>query len=155
QVPGLAAGGESPVSFSVSTEGHPGTFTLFVQADAAQQVAEAREDDNVASRSVRVEGALPDLAIDDLRVFPDPPDAGDSVSVSAFVPNRGERPPPPTLLRLTDGDPSADGVLLGEVTLPFLAPGATTTVTLPWLAGAEGNHVLVAIADPAFLLDES
>src|SRR5262249_10340851 len=62
-VPALPAGGEATVTLEYPTGGRAGDRTVFVVADAGQEVAESREDDNAASRALKVIGLLPDLVV--------------------------------------------------------------------------------------------
>ncbi len=157
-VPPLVPGEAAEISFQLDTTGRAGTRTLYLVADAANQVAETREDDNASSRALTVTGLLPDLALraSDLRVEPYPPEAGETVQVAVTVRNRGARPAEPCALRVFRGSPHQGGVLMGDLTLPALDAGAALTLTLPWdTTGQEGEQALYAVADAAGVVTES
>lgn len=157
-VPALAAGESASVSFRISTQDRAGSRTLYLAADAAEEVAESREDDNSASRVLQVEGLLPDLTIlpGDLSAAPAPAEEGETVLVSVRVTNVGSKRAPATRLRLFDGDPGSGGALLGEAALGPLEAHASATLVLSWpTTGALGDHVLFAIADAAYAAHES
>jgi len=129
-----------------------------VVADADQEVSEAREDDNATSRSLKVNGLLPDLVVrtGDLAVAPYPPETGETVQVSVTVTNAGTKASGPNLLRLVLGNPRLGGTLIGEAVVPALAIGQAVTVVVPWsTAGLEGAYTLFAVADARYEVFES
>jgi subtilase family serine protease/flagellar hook assembly protein FlgD len=157
-LPPLESGAETLAEFDLPTTDRPGDRTFYVVADPDGVVAEAREDDNAASRAFKVKGRLPDLVIaaGDLAVTPHPPEEGETVEVSMRVANRGARPSPPGLVRVVRGDPRAGGALLGQATLTALDAGQSVVVALPWdTTGQLGRHALHALADPVFAVVES
>ena len=95
-VPALAAGQEALVSFDFPTADRPGDRTLFVVADAAEQVPESREDDNTRLRTLTVVGLLADL-VSGLRIIavvPAAPEIGeDAVDHRDRRQRRGESRP--------------------------------------------------------------
>jgi subtilase family serine protease len=149
-VPALGPGEQVTLSLRYPTADRAGNRTLYVVVDPDGEVAESKENDNTARRSLRVEGLLPDLTIrpGDLTVTPHPPEEGETAQVSITVTNQGERPAPASLVRLYDGSPQTGGRLLGQAPVPPLAIGESSAVVLPWdTTGAAGNHVLVAVAN--------
>lgn len=156
-VPALEPGEEAAVAFDYDTNERAGRHTLYVVADAERQVAEAREDDNSASRALLVTGRLPDFVMftGDLDVTPYPPEDGEVVEIHVTVRNDGQRDAPVSRVRVYLGNPRFGGLLLGEATLPPIAQGASATVTLPWdTQGQQGSHELFAVADPDYAVDE-
>ncbi len=157
-VPALEPGADAAVTFDFPTTDRAGTHTLYVVADAGGEIAEAREDDNSASRALTIDGLLPDLVLGpgDVEVTPYPPQEGETVQVAVTVTNDGEKASGPSLVRLVRGNPRQGGAPLGEGPLPALAAGQSATVTLPWnTVGQIGDHVLFAVADAAYAVTES
>lgn len=157
-VPPLAAGESATIEFRVATSDRAGARTLTVVADALNQVAEGREDDNATSRVLQVEGLLPDLAIlpGDLSAVPAPAETGEVVAVSARVTNTGTKRAPPSRVRFFDGAPATGGTLVAEAPLGALEPGASAVVAIPWLApGEPAEHFLFAVADATYSVHES
>jgi subtilase family serine protease/Tol biopolymer transport system component/fibronectin type 3 domain-containing protein len=157
-VPPLGPGEEAAVAFDYATADRAGSRSLFVVADADAEVAEAREDDNAASRLLRVQGLLPDLVVSpaDILIEPNPPEEGETVQVTVRVRNAGERASAASLVRLVRGDPRSGGVLLGEASLPEVAVGGEAAVGFAWdTTGARGEHVLFAVTDAAYGISES
>lgn len=157
-VPALEPGAAAPVDFTFETLDHAGTHTLFVVADAAHEIEEAREDDNVASTAVTVEGLLPDLELrlGGIQVSPDPPVDGEAAQVVVTVHNRGEkRSPAGAVLRLVLGNPRLGGRVLGDAPIPAIEAGQAHQVTLTWdTTGAQGQHLLYAVADATYVVSE-
>jgi hypothetical protein len=146
----LESGQESAVSFAFDTAGRPGTRTLFVVADAADDVLESREDDNAASRALSVAGLLPDLEVSafDVAVSPYPPQEGETAAVAVTVHNRGQRASTPVVLDLTLGNPRNGGRPIGRMALPAVAADQATIATLSWdTTGQLGAHELFATVD--------
>lgn len=157
-VPPLDADAQATISFDFPTTDRAGDRTIYVVADADGAVVEAREDDNAASRALKVEGLLADLVVraGDLSVSPYPPEEGETVQVSIRVTNAGQKVSAPSLVRLTRGNPRSGGALLGQTALPSLGVGASAVVALPWnTTGQIGDHVLYGLADAAFTVFES
>src|SRR6185436_3749822 len=73
---------------------------------------------------------------------------GDSVSFAAAIRNLGEQPALNVLVRFVAG-PATGGAVIGEQTLPQVAPGATATVqiALPGTA-PDGAATFSVIVDP-------
>jgi hypothetical protein len=133
-VPPLEPSDSAEVAFTFPTAERPGPRTLYVVADAADEVRESREDDNAMLRVVVVHGALPDLAVDAsaIDVAPDPAEEGETAQVTVTVRNVGQRAAPASLVRLVRGDPRLGGVVIGQGMAPALSPGAAAAVTFPW-----------------------
>jgi subtilase family serine protease len=156
-VAGLAPMAGAEIAFDYPTRDRPGDRTLYVVADAAGAVREAREDDNATSRSLNVAGLLPDLAVaaEAFTATPAPAEEGERVQIGVVVHNAGERLAAPSLLRVFDGDPRAGGTEIAQAAVPALAPGGSAALALEWdTAGSLGSHTLVALADAEFAVDE-
>jgi subtilase family serine protease/flagellar hook assembly protein FlgD len=157
-VPPLDPGAAWTVTLSLATEDRAGTLDVFVRADGHDEVAEAREDDNTASRSLTVEGTLPDLAVEPgaISVSPDPPIAGEVAETRVVVRNFGDGTSAASLVRLYLGNPRGGGRALAAAGLPPIAAGGETAVSLSWdTTGLAGQQLLFAVADPDFAQVES
>lgn len=74
---------------------------------------------------------------------------GQRVALSLTVANTGVAAAPATTVKIYDGDPAA-GLVLLELPVPALAPGALAQVKGSWNTfGKAGNHLLNAVVDPA------
>jgi len=97
------------------------------------------------------------LTLDSLAISTDHPTPGSNVIITATLLNSGDLAVSNAGVAFYDGDPSAGGVLIRNVTLPTtLAGGFTatlaTTYTVPLTGGA---RILYAVADPANAIPES
>ena len=80
------------------------------------------------------------VPMDGLAVSDAAPTPGSVVMVSGTVVNTGDLPLDGVTLTFFDGDPAAGGVFIGAAAAPaVLSAGASTTVTVPYLALAEGG----------------
>ena len=98
----------------------------------------------------------PDLTVgtDDITFSNPKPAVGESVTISATIHNRGDVESESTVVKFFDGDPSADGVQIGDDrTLNALAADASQDVSVNWTATAGEHQILVQI-DPDDLVDE-
>jgi subtilase family serine protease/Tol biopolymer transport system component/fibronectin type 3 domain-containing protein len=157
-VPALSPAQEASIDFSLSTQGRLGTRVLFVVADADGAVKESREDDNAASRSLRVDGLLPDLVVaaGGIVVSPYPPEEGETAEVTIMVRNVGAGAALPTTLHLFRGNPRLAGVVIGSAPIAGLASGGSATGTIAWdTTGLHGDFVLYAVADSTYMVAES
>ncbi len=103
---------------------------IYIQVDPSSQIAEYDENDNRAFAPLVVR-ALPDLAISSgsLRLTPNFPRAGQSLTLAVEVANLGEQTASSVVVRAYAGDPSAGGSLIGTRSLGALAAGGTATAT--------------------------
>ena len=156
-VPALQPAERASVTFDYATSGKAGSQTLYVVADADAEVAESREFDNATSRSLRIDGPLPDLVLTpfDIVTAPAPAEAGENIEIAVTIRNLGEAAAPESLLRVLDGLPLAAGSSIGAAPVPPIGVGEAITVSVFWdTTGAEGSHTIVAIADADFAIDE-
>ena len=156
-VPLLAPGQEAEVTFDFLTTDRPGSRTLFVVADAADQVSEAREDDNATSRVLTVVGLLADLVVtaSDIAVAPAAPEVGEAATITVSVTNRGERTSSEARLRLSVIHPIEGASVLPDVSIPPVSPGETVAVSAAWTPLSTGEQVLRAVADADYAVPES
>src|SRR5262249_8278660 len=149
-VPGLAAGTDAPVSFVFDTTGHAGNRTLYVVADAAGGGQEAREDDNATLPALPGPGLVANVTMGPaaLTVSPNPPQEGETVTITAVVRNTGQRAAAPSVLAVFDGNPRFSGRLIGQANVPGIAIGGSASVNISWnTAGARGSHTLFIDVD--------
>ena len=153
----LAPGQEVEVSFDLLTTDRPGPRTLYVVADAAEEVAESREDDNAASRLLTVAGLLADLVVtsSDILLSPAAPEVGEATTITVTVSNRGARASTESQLRLSVIHLFAGTSVLPDVSIPPLVPGETSAVAVPWTPTAIGEQILRATADANYAVPES
>lgn len=155
--PALGEGAGASVSLDWVATGPPGEHTMTVQADPAGQVHEQRKSNNEASRALHVRG--PDLVVADLRVpdhnpasdvGPGQAEPGDAAPLEAVVTNQGD-----AASQQAQASFEVDGAPVGTAAVPGLAPGASATVSVTWVAsGAFGAHPLRAVADSGDAVEE-
>jgi subtilase family serine protease len=82
--------------------------------------------------------------------------AGQPLTISAVVRNRGGLPASNVKVSLYDGDPSAGGKWLLDTVVPGPLPARTgvATATFSWTAYPEGEHTLYAVANSDFTIEE-
>jgi subtilase family serine protease len=122
-----------------------GVHSIKIVADASGQVMEADEANNI-----KVVGLPPpDLVVGDIAWSPASASAGEKVTFTAPITNRGSG---------RSGDTTVscyiDGELLASNDLPGIDPGAASIASFDWQAEA-GVHTIKIIADPADRVTES
>ncbi len=101
-------------------------------------------------RGVQLGGSRPDLAVRAIVLAPEAPEAGEVVSITVVVENRGRG----RVLRPFNVSIQIGSELLGSVqVLSRLGPRETTEVTRLWTA-VEGEHPLVVRVDPFNAVEE-
>jgi subtilase family serine protease len=150
-IPGLGAGAVSAGSTSVTLPAGvtTGTYYVIAKADADGAAAESNEDNNTASRQIRIGG---DLVVSTFTA-PLRAGAGMLITLGDTTTNQGAATVAPTMTRFylsANGTLDAADTLLGGRPVPSLAPGignsASTTVTIP-AAIAIGTFYVIAKAD--------
>ena len=98
--------------------------------------------------------ALPDLEVarGGLALAATPPVPGAANAVETQIVNRGLAASGATTVSLYDGDPAAGGTLLVQGSLPALAIGQSTTVSLPWTPELAGRYALYVVVDDQALI---
>ena len=150
-VPSLAASATSSGSVSVTIPAATatGTYTLFARADSGDVVSEAYENNNLASRTIRVG---PDLVVSAFTA-PTSAGAGAPIALTDTTRNAGAGNSPATTTRFylsSDWLLDASDVLLATRAVPALAAGASDTgsVTATIPAGTPGGaYYLIAVVD--------
>src|SRR5262249_47443688 len=142
----------------LDTTDRAGDRVLYVVADAAQEVAESREDDNTAVRPLHVDGLLADLVLTpgDVVADPNPPQEGETLTLRVNVHNEGQRAAAAGVLAVFDGNPRLSGRLIGQLSVPSLGVGGAASLSLSWnTAGLRGSHNLYFEADAQYAVYES
>ncbi|NOQ53864.1 MAG: hypothetical protein GQ558_04575, partial [Thermoplasmata archaeon] len=119
-----------------------GDHEITVLVDADDAIDERREDNNDASRDVRVNG-LPDGSITakDITVSDAHPEEGDVVTIDATVHNLGESAATLVVVQFWDGFPG-EGLLIDDRTTSIPEAGQDT-VSITWdTTGLGGTHVI-------------
>jgi subtilase family serine protease len=153
--PGASEAGSTTVTIPAGTA--TGTYYVIARADSGALVAETYENNNTASRTVRVGPDLQVASIDS----PASAGAGAAIAVTDTTRNAGGGAAPATTTHFflsADHALDAGDAALGTRAVAALAPGAsdtgTTTLTIP--AGATaGTYWIIARADGGEALVET
>ncbi len=123
-----------------------------VQADPFDNFGELSETNNKGAATLTVNSATrPNLVISysDLVITPSPANEGGNATISALIKNEGLSTANNILVNFYKGVPGADGVVLGNSTIPSLAQGQSTTVSFNWTNIQEvGEKVVYVRVDP-------
>lgn len=140
-LPAIASGAEEPVELNVSRLQLAGDQTFYVYADAALQVSEQSENNNLGLLPLRVL-RLPDLAssLAGVVLTPSAPASGQPVELRVGVRNLGEQPAVASSLEVEVG-----GVTVAAGVVPALGPGASTEVVINWTWGGSASSVRIRI----------
>jgi len=144
-IPSLASGESTTVTISWSNIQENGEKIIFVKADPDNQINEIRKDDNDAFTTLKIL-SLPDFALtpNAITFSPGAPKEADPVAITVVVQNQGQQPASNVSVRIAEGS-----TVLGNLTIPALAGGATGTVSLSYdTAGKKGSHTISATIDP-------
>ena len=147
----VGAGSTVPVSipFDVTS---PGAHEVTLIADAADQVVEAREDNNQASARVTTAPSVDLEVLASQITLLDPPYPGADVRFAVTLRNRGTLGSPPFTLR-TEVVQGSTAELVSEDSLQ-LAAGTASTLTIPWRVSRGGSFDLRVVLDPLGLVPE-
>ena len=148
-VQGLAAG--ESVTVTASWSAKAGSQLIWARADAFGRIPESSEANNREFLEVDVtttDATGADLEVRDVRLQPERPRPGQTVSLQATVANVGTGGVGPF-----DVGAWADGTALGRTTVPRLSPGESTSVDLAWASEA-GQRRLRVLADAGHAIPE-
>ncbi len=102
---------------------------------------------------------LPDLSVvsKDVSSMPVMGAAGTQVLLSALVRNLGGLPASDVKVSFYDGDPKTGGKHLGDAVAvgPLAVRTGSASVSVPWRAYPEGEHVIHVVVDPDTALEDS
>lgn len=152
-VPEVPAGGTAQVEITWNTLGFTGTVPVRVAADPYDRVGEADEENNEASTTLEIL-TRPDLLVAELALSDGEPVAGEMVSVTLMLRNRGQTAAGEQEVGLYDGNPEAGGSPIGSPSTTGLGGGAEATITFPWTPASPGPYRLFARADGGDAVDE-
>ncbi len=148
QIEELAPGENEVVFLSWHTQGWWGPVPIRVLVDAAEQIQETREDNNVASDTVTVLSRC-DYVASSLLFSNDAPPEGDPVMVQGIVHNGGEAPGDPVLVHLLWRGAGSHDSLFAELWTDSVPGGGADTVFASWnTLGRSGPDTLTVSIDP-------
>ncbi|MBI3977576.1 MAG: hypothetical protein HY331_05250 [Chloroflexi bacterium] len=153
-VTNVPARGTAQATIRWNTLGFVGSVPVRVVADPFRRVAESDEGNNSAAAGIAVR-TRPDLSVAGIALSDAEPVDSQAVTVTLALPNTGQTTAVTHTVALYDGNPSAGGVPIGDVTLPPLPGGETRTVEVVWTPARLGAHRLFAVSDRANAVAES
>ncbi|CAG0975137.1 Protease 1 [Anaerolineae bacterium] len=153
-VPSIPANGTMQAAIQWNTLGFTGTTPVHVVIDPYNRVAETDENNNTVTTTLTIR-TRPDLNFAALTLFNDEPVTNETVTVTLPLHNLGQTAAGAYSVALYQGNPDADGVLIGAVDQSGLAGNATTPITFTWTPTATGSYRLFARADRSAQIDEA
>jgi hypothetical protein len=148
----IPAGGSTSVTATTTFTGISGPHTVLATVDTGNTIGESNETNNTLSEAFTIQQVPgPDLQILSVSPSPATPTAGQAVSFTVAVNNRGTTDAPAnTVTRVVVGATTLNG------TAGAIAAGATVNVAVTgtWPA-VNGNTVLTATADATNLVTEA
>ncbi len=145
-LPSIGPGGSGSASISWNTTGFTGTVPVRVVVDPFNRIAESDEGNNQATANLTIK-TRPDIQFTDFQLSDPEPVAGEAVTVTLALRNNGQTAAGDQTVALYDGNPDADGTLVGATGGSPLPGGATTDIAFAWTPTALGPHRLFARAD--------
>ena len=148
----IAAGGSGTVTAATTFTGISGPHTVLATVDTGNTIGESNEANNTFSEAFAIQ-QVPGVDLQILSVSPSPatPTAGQAVSFTVAVNNRGTTDAPAnTVTRVVVGTTTLNG------TAGAIAAGATVNVAIAgtWTA-VNGNTALTATADATNIVNET
>jgi subtilase family serine protease len=141
----VPAGDIFEYKFSSILEGGPHTANVTI--DAGNKVTELDESNN--NKVLSFTTIAPDLVVRTITCTPTVANAGDNVTITIKVENRGREKAVNPRLAL-----SIDGSFLGQVEIPKIDTGSIVTADFPWKA-MFGSHEISAFIDASQTIPES
>lgn len=148
-VESLSPGSSLDVKFEV-TYGSPGTYTLWVWADANNAVNDSNPANNQYTILLTVSPNLPDLIIDSIVPDTNSPVSGEPFNVAVTVRNQGQVDAGASDLALwknREVPPMDPDGADEDLAMEAIAGGATRTVSFPVVYDAAGTYRLWVLAD--------
>ncbi len=124
-----------------------GEHTITAVIDYGNSIAEANEDNNEKTYAFSVIAA--DLVIEEITWSPENPSAGNTVTFTLAITNRGNKRAAGFFI-----DFYIDGNSRGHRLVLPMVPGDSANVTYTWIA-LSGSHNIMAVADVLNQIDES
>ncbi len=130
-----------------------GIHNIYVTVDPENNLIETNENNNTASKIIRL---LPDLSIssDDISFSDDNPLEGDNVILNVTIHNTGGSPSDDSTVRIYYGDLDNIGILLAEEPIGSIPHGKNTTVSIEMIGVTLGRHDIYVVVDENDLIDE-
>lgn len=149
QIAAMAAQTSVTLTFQFDSTGFIGSGEIFVAADFNNTIKETNETNNLASRTLVIDGKA-DLAISssDLSVGLPAASGPQTTEFVVRVRNEGTLSAPNVLVRVQE-----DGVVKGEFNVTTI-PARSTYILSFALALEPGDHALTAVVDPAATVEE-
>ncbi|HMG52967.1 MAG TPA: choice-of-anchor D domain-containing protein, partial [Kofleriaceae bacterium] len=148
----IPAGGSATVTATTTFTGISGSHTVLATVDTGNTIGESNETNNAFSETFTIQQVPgPDLQILSVSSSPATPTAGQAVSFTVAVNNRGTTSAPAnTITRVVAGTTTLDG------STGAIAAGATVNVTVTgtWTA-VNGNTTVTATADATNVVAET
>lgn len=123
---------------------------IFVTLDAANDIDEFNETDNVGFFKVEVNSSI-DLAISEgaITLSPSFPKLGDTATLTARVNNQGKQAANDVLVRAYRGNPESGGTQIGDgYTIDTIAGFSSSTVQFDVTFDTEGVQEIYIVVDP-------
>lgn len=131
-----------------------GNFIITVTADAANDVVESSEGNNIKKTTIRVQSKRPDLIISKANFSPGSPDTNSDITFWLFVKNIGlNRSEPSTADIDITPKPAYSGYAAQQV--PALNPGQEYRFSRKFMLGTAGNATATIKADRDREVDEA
>ena len=129
-----------------------GSHSIQIKADASFSISESDENNNVATRTLSVTAAKPDLAFTSMSLSKSSATTADAVTVNFTVKNKGNSRANSSKVAVYDGNTK-----LGTVDIYWLDPNETCTRSYTIAAGqlSAGSHSIQIKADASFSISES
>jgi len=130
-----------------------GTHEIYVVIDPNNDIAESNEGNNIASKSLEVTIALPDLTVspNDI-IFSNPDPQTTDITFKVTIHNNGEADATKVVVQFFDGDPET-GQLIATANIQSIQAGDSSTVETWWDVSCSSTEFSVRI-DPDNLIEE-
>ena len=147
--------GQNSVTTTLNWENtdYLGTQEINVVIDYANNINEINETNNIAFSTFHIL-SKPDLIIENVSLSNPEPMEGESLQISLDVNNPGETEANNVTLKLFDGNPNTDGIILDSKIID-ISPESYTSTSLNWNISGLGGHQIFLQIDSDLTIDES
>ncbi len=115
--------------------------SVFVEVDWGDAISESNESNNQAFTTIYV-GPRPEFSISSISVLTQNVVDNHDVTIAAEIKNKGTDCTGTVTIYFYDGDPDADGTLIGTVSYTDPAADWQATATVTWHASGVGYHTI-------------
>jgi subtilase family serine protease len=159
-VPVLSVNSTSTVSFPVTipSDSASGTYYIIAEADAPGTISETNENNNTRHKYINVKASVPDLVVLNISTKPWSPSAGQDITVTTTVKNKGAAEAGAFSVDIyKHRDTAPYPGLTGDAycSIPGLAAGAKATCVLTVSYAAGGSYIMWAQVDTEQQMNES